>query len=92
MNLRPLGDRILVRPNKPEERTASGIVLPDTVDKEKKAVGEVIALGQGEKLAKLDLHVGDKVVFAKWGGDDFKDGDQEYKILSHDQVLAVVEN
>ena len=50
MNIKPLGDRLLVKPIKEEEVTASGIVLPDTVDKEKKAEGEIIALGNGEKL------------------------------------------
>jgi co-chaperonin GroES (HSP10) len=48
-------------------------------------------MGTGEKLAKLNLQVGDKVIFGKWGGDDFKDGEKEYKILSHDQILAVIE-
>lgn len=94
-NIRPLGDRVLVKPNKEEEITASGIVLPDTVDKEKKAEGTVLALGDGEKLAKLNLKVGDKVLFEKWGGEEVKIGkgkdEEEYKILPHDKVLAVIE-
>ena len=53
MSIRPLGDRVLVKPLKEEEITKSGIVLPDTLDKEKKTEGEIIALGEGEKLAKL---------------------------------------
>ncbi len=91
MLIKPLGDRVLVEPKKEKEMTASGIVLPDSHDKEKKAEGEIVALGSGEKLAKLNLKIGDKVIFAKWGGDDFKDGDKDYKILNHDQVLAVID-
>lgn len=95
MSIRPVGDRVLVKPNKEEEVTASGIVLPDTVDKEKKAEGVVIALGDGEDLAKLKLKVGDKVLFEKWGGEEVKTGrgsdEEEFKILPHDKILAVVE-
>ena len=91
MNIRPLGDRILVKPQLEEEKTLSGIILPETVDKEKKAEGEIIALGNGEKLAKLDLAVGMKVLFKKWGGEEIKIGDVEYKILDSVDVIAVVE-
>jgi len=91
MNIRPLGDRILVKPQAEEEKTASGIFLPDTVDKEKKAEGEIIALGNGEKLAKLGLTAGMKVLFKKWGGEEIKIGDVEYKILDSVDVIAVVE-
>lgn len=85
MNIKPLGDRVLVKPGKEEEMTASGIVLPDTVDKEKKAEGEIIAVGNGETIAKLGLKVGDKILYKKWGGEEVKIGrgkdEQEYKIL-----------
>ncbi|MFA7245358.1 MAG: co-chaperone GroES [Candidatus Magasanikbacteria bacterium] len=91
MNIKPLGDRLLVKPQVEEEKTLSGIILPETVDKEKKAEGEIIALGNGEKLAKLDLAVGMKVLFKKWGGEEIKIGDVEYKILDHVDVIAVVE-
>lgn len=95
MSIRPVGDRVLVKPNKEEEVTASGIVLPDTVDKEKKAEGVIVALGDGEKLEKLKLKVGDKVLFEKWGGEEVKVGhgsaEEEFKILPHDKILAVVE-
>jgi chaperonin GroES len=91
MNIKPLGDRVLVKPVKEEEITASGIVLPDTVDKEKKMEGEIIALGNGEDLAKLGLSVGQKVLFKKWGGEEIKDGSVEYKILGHEDVIAVIE-
>ncbi|MDD2758591.1 MAG: co-chaperone GroES [Patescibacteria group bacterium] len=85
MNIKPLGDRILVLPNKEEEITASGIVLPDTIDKEKKAEGTIVAVGNGEYIAKLGLKVGDKILYKKWGGEEIKTGrgadEQEYKIL-----------
>lgn len=85
MNIRPIGDRILVKPVKEEEITAAGIVLPDTVDKEKKAQGEIVALGNGETISKLGLKIGDKILYKKWGGEDIKTGrgadDEEYKIL-----------
>lgn len=101
MKIRPLGDRILVKFVKEDEKTVSGIVLPDTVNKEKKAQGEVLAIGNGEKVAKLDLKVGAKVLFKKWGGEEIEMNvemnkeygtrDDEYKILNHDDVLAVLE-
>ncbi|PIR78538.1 MAG: co-chaperone GroES [Candidatus Magasanikbacteria bacterium CG10_big_fil_rev_8_21_14_0_10_36_16] len=91
MNIRPLGDRILVKPQAEEEKTASGIFLPDTADKEKKAQGEILALGNGEKLAKLGLSVGMKVLFKKWGGEEIKIGDVDFKILDHVDVIAVIE-
>lgn len=89
MQIRPLGDRVLVKPVKEEEVTKSGIVLPDTVDKEKKAEGEVIAIGDGEKVKKLNLKVSDRVLYGKYGGDDVEIDDVEYKILSHEDVLGV---
>lgn len=91
MSIRPLGDRILVKPLKEEEVTKSGIVLPDTVDKEKKAEGEIVALGNGEKLTKLELKPGMKVLFKKWGGEEVKVEGVDHKILDHEDVVAVIE-
>ena len=91
MSIRPLGDRVLVKPLKEEEVTKSGIVLPDTVDKEKKAEGEIVALGQGEKLAKLELKPGMKVLFKKWGGEEVKVDGTDHKILDHEEIVAVIE-
>jgi len=101
MNIRPLGDRILVKPVKEEEVTASGIVLPETVDKEKKAEGEIIALGNGDMIAKLGFKVGEKILYKKWGGEDVKIGkgkdEVEYKILyigkdeDKSDVVAIIE-
>ncbi len=85
MNIKPLGDRVLVKPAKEEEVTASGIVLPSNVDKEKKAEGEIVAVGNGEAVIRLNLKVGDRVLFKKWGGEEIKVGkgsnEETYKIL-----------
>lgn len=91
MKLKPLGDRIVVKPVTQEEVTKSGIVLPDTVEKEKKEQGEVIAIGDGEKIKKLNLKVGDKVIFGKYAGDEVEIEDTEYKVLKEEDVLAVIE-
>ena len=89
MELKPIGDRVLVRPVKEEEITASGIVLPDTVDKEKKAEGEIIAIGGGEKVQKLFLSIGNKILYRKYSGDEVEVDGEEYKILSHEDILGV---
>ena len=91
MKLKPLGDRIVVKPATQEEVTKSGIVLPDTVDKEKKEQGEIIAIGSGEKIQKLGLQIGNVVLFGKYSGDEVKVEDEEYKILKEEDVLAVIE-
>lgn len=95
MNIQPLGDRVVVKQLKEEEVTASGIVLPDTVDKEKKTEGEILAVGPGKMLdsgtrAPMDVKVGQKVLFKSWGGDEVKLGNEEYKILSQDDILAIL--
>ena len=94
--IRPLGDRVLVRQKKAEEVTAFGLVLPETVDKEKKAEGEVIAIGPGKvlesgALSKMEVKVGDQVLFKTWGGDKVEIEKEEFKILSADDILAVIE-
>ena len=91
MNLKPLGDKIVVKPATQEEVTKSGIVLPDTVDKEKKEQGEVIAIGSGEKIQKLGIKIGDVVLFGKYSGDEVKVEETEYKILKDEDVLAILE-
>lgn len=93
--IRPLGDRALVEPNQEEEVTSFGIVLPESVGKEKKGHGKIVALGTGAELAKLGLKIGDIVVFEKWGGEEVKIGkhsaEKEFKVLNHDKILAVIE-
>lgn len=90
MKLKPLGDRIIVRPVTEEEVTKSGIVLPDTVEKEKKEEGEIIAIGDGEKITKLGLKEGDKVIFGKYSGEEVTIDDVEHKVLKDEDVLAKV--
>lgn len=96
MKLRPLGDRVVVKAITKEEMTKSGIVLPDTVDKERPQEGEVIAVGPGKMLengtvSTMTVKVGDKVLFKKYAPDEFKFEGQEYLILSEHDLLAVVE-
>ena len=95
MKLKPLGDRLIVKPIEEEETTASGIVLPDTA-KEKPQKGKVIAVGdgkwddEGEKRIPLDVAVGDTVLYSKYGGTEVKYGGDELLILSARDVLAKV--
>jgi chaperonin GroES len=95
MKLRPLGDRVVVKPLPREEVTKSGIVLPDTA-KEKPQEGEIIAAGPGRledgKRQALDVKVGDKVLYAKYAGTEFKLEEDELLILSEKDILAVLEN
>lgn len=94
VGLRPLGDRVVVKPLAREEVTKSGIVLPDTA-KEKPQQGEVLAVGSGrvldngEKVA-LELSVGDKVLFAKYAGTEFKHENDELLILSERDILGIL--
>lgn len=91
MNLRPLGDRVIVQALPKEETTKAGIILPDSVSKEKRMEGKLVAIGSGEKISKFGLSTGQKVVFSEYGGSEIKIDGQEYKILNHDDLLAVVE-
>jgi len=96
MTLKPLGDRVVVKVLKEEERTAGGILLPDTA-KEKPQKGEVIAVGSGKLLdngerVPLEVKVGDKIIFAKYGGTEVKINGVEYLILRENDILAITEN
>ncbi len=101
MKVKPLGNRVLVKQDSQEEVTKSGIVLPDTGDKEKKAVGKIVELGTGSEISSLGLKVGDKVVFGKYAGDEVEldeDGKKvEYKILyvgkekDESDILAIID-
>lgn len=92
--LRPCGDRVLVKPNVEEERTAGGIVLPDTA-KERPQWGEVVEVGpgkwdeSGKERIPMDVKKGDKVIFAKYGGTEVKLDGQEYLILRESDILAI---
>ena len=95
MKVRPLNDRILVKRLEEEEKTKGGIIIPDSA-KEKPAEGEVIAVGKGKinekgDRIKLDVKVGDRVLFSKYGGTDVKIDGVDHLIMREDDVLAVVE-
>jgi chaperonin GroES len=92
--LRPLGDRVVVRPSSREETTRSGIVIPDTA-KEKPQRGTIIAVGDGRrdedgKRIPMDVTAGNEVLFAKYSGTEFKLEDEELLILSEKDILAIV--
>ena len=96
--IKPLGDRVLVRPLSPDElhnKTASGIIIPETVDKEKAEQGTVVAVGEGKYndngvLMPMHVRVGDRVVFSKYSPNEIKLDGKEYYILDESSILAVV--
>lgn len=93
--IRPLGDRVVVKPTPSEEKTKSGIVLPDTA-KEKPQEGEVVAVGTGRLLESgqrvpIDLKPGDKILFSKYAGNEVKIDDVEYLIMRESDILGAIE-
>jgi len=95
MNIKPLGDRVVVKVIEQEERTKGGIVLPDTA-KEKPQQGEVMAVGTGRTLdngqkVPLEVKKGDRIIFSKYSGTEVKLEGEEYLILSERDILAIVE-
>ncbi len=102
MKLKPLSDRVVVEPISEEDlpagkagKTKSGIIIPDTIDKEKPEQGKVIAVGPGKiladgKRAAMSVKIGDKIVFKKYGPDEVKVGDKEYLIISEEDILAIL--
>jgi len=95
MTFRPLHDRILVRRIEVEEKTAGGIIIPDTA-KEKPQEGEVIAVGSGArddsgKLVELDVKVGDRILFGKWSGTEIKLNGEDLLIMKESDVMGVIE-
>jgi chaperonin GroES len=96
MTFRPLHDRILVRRIEAEEKTAGGIIIPDTA-REKPQEGEVIAVGPGArdesgKLVPLDVKVGDRILFGKWSGTEIKLNGEDLLIMKESDVMGVIEN
>lgn len=98
MNLHPVDERILIKPIEQEERKVGSIYIPDTATKEKPQVGEVIAVGddilkEGETRKKLSelVKVGDRIVYAKYGGSEIKMDENEYLLISRNDILAVFE-
>lgn len=95
MNLKPLGDRVVVEREEAQQKTAGGIVLPDTA-KDKPQRGKVVAVGDGRitkdgKRRELQVKVGDSVLFTSYAGDEFKVGGQKVLLMREDDILAVVE-
>jgi chaperonin GroES len=95
MTFRPLHDRVLVRRIEAEEKTAGGIIIPDTA-KEKPQEGEVIAVGPGArdesgKLVPLDVKVGDRILFGKWSGTEIKLNGEDLLIMKESDVMGVIE-
>ncbi len=95
IKLQPLGDRVVVEREASEERTAGGIVLPDTA-KDKPARGTVISIGNGKLLddgrrSALQVKVGDRVIFSSYAGESFKVNDQELLLMREDDILAIIE-
>lgn len=94
-NIKPLGDKVVVQVTESEEKTASGIYLPDSA-KKKPQEGKIIAIGNGRVLDngernKLSVKVGDRVLFSKYGGNEVTIDGEEYTILDEDQIYAVIE-
>lgn len=97
MNLKPLNDQLIVEPVKEEKMTKGGIVIPETVDRERPVQGKVIAAGPGKTNEKgernsMTVKVGDRVIFKKYAPDEIKIDGKEYYFIREDDVLAIVES
>jgi chaperonin GroES len=95
MKLKPLADHVVVKPLEETDKTAGGIILPDTA-KEKPTKGQVVAVGSGRVLGNgrvvpPAVKVGDRVIYGKYGGNEVKVGGQEYRIVQESEILAVIE-
>lgn len=94
MNIKPLGDRVVIKKLEAEDKTKSGIVLPSQA-KEQPQVAEVVAVGPGGlvegKEVKMEVKIGDKIIFSKYAGTEIKHEGEEYTILRQNDILAVVE-
>jgi len=96
MKLRPLADRVIVKPIDEKETSVSGIILPDTVDKEKPERGEIIAVGPGRRddhgnIVPMSVQVGEKVLFKKYSPDEFEVDGEDCLVLSESDLMAVIE-
>ena len=97
MKLQPLHDQVIVKPLTAEEKTKSGIILPDTINKDRPEQGEVIAVGPGRLLdngqrAPMSVKVGEKIVFKKYSTEDLKLDGQEYVVVAERDILAIINN
>jgi len=96
MNIKPLADHVVIEPLKQEEKTKSGILLPDTAEKERPEQGKIVAVGPGRKtdegkVVSLDIKVGDLVLFTKYGPNEVKIDDKEYLIAEEKDILGILE-
>src|ERR1700722_2392239 len=96
MNFRPLHDRVVIRRLNAEEKTAGGIIIPDTAQ-EKPMEGEVVAVGPGARneagqIVALDVHAGDRVLFGKWSGTEMKLDGKELLIMKESDIMGIIEN
>lgn len=93
--IRPLSDRIVVEPKETESKTAGGIVIPDTADKDKPMQGTVLAVGNGKyidgKLQPLQVKVGDQILFGKYSGTNVKFSDKDFLVMREEDVMGVLE-
>ena len=91
MNIKPLADRVLIEPMAVEEKTKSGIILPDTADKEKPEQGKVVEVGPGKPGMKMTIKKGSIVLFTKYGPNEIKVDNKEYLIAREEDILAILE-
>ncbi len=96
MNIKPLSDHILIEPIKEEEKTKTGILLPETAEKERPEQGKVIAVGPGKKnedgkIIPIDVKPGQTVLFTKYGPNEIKVDEKEYLIAKEEDILAIIE-
>ena len=89
VNFKPINDRVVVKPLPAEEKTKGGIIIPDTA-KEKPQQGEVVAVGPGKEGEKLNVNVGDRVLYGKYAGQEMNYNGDEYLIIREDDILVVV--
>ena len=89
VNVKPLGDRVLIKPAPAEEKTASGIIIPDTA-KEKPQKGTVIAVGKGTKENPITVSVGDTILYGKYAGTELKYNQSDYLIMKESDILAII--
>ncbi|MBW7955081.1 co-chaperone GroES [Candidatus Gracilibacteria bacterium] len=91
MNVKPLSDRVVLKAISKENITNSGIYIPESANRERPYIYEVVAVGPGKDGKKIDLNIGDKVLSGQYSGDDVKVSGEEYKIVGIEYILAIVE-
>ncbi len=89
MNVKPLSDRVLVLPNPAEEKTAGGLIIPDTA-KEKPLVGKVVAVGPGTSEIRMEVKVGDQVLYGKYAGQEISVDGTDYLIMKQSDIFAII--